>query len=119
MDKLLIDTSVWLNLAKDHRQEFFISALEEMVRTERLALILPRTVLDEFARNKTRVADEGGRSALAAVRRTRELLERFGVEGGKEAALDQLREVEHRIPTLGETALATLQRVEQLFGNTP
>ena len=118
MHKMLIDTSVWLNIAKDHRQKSIISALEELIRAEQIELILPRTVCDEFARNKARIVDEGGRSALAAIKRAKELLEQFGSETGKRVAMDELKEVEHRIPTLGETALETLEHIDRLFQST-
>src|SRR5208282_3309267 len=51
---LLIDTCVWLDLAKDHQQQ--LGALEELKRNGRVLLVLPRTVLEEFARNKTRIS---------------------------------------------------------------
>jgi hypothetical protein len=34
MFKLLIDTCVWLDLAKDHQQRALLGALEELVKTE-------------------------------------------------------------------------------------
>lgn len=119
MHKLLIDTSVWLNLAKDHRQTFIVSTLKELIHFGQVELILPRTVYEEFNRNRARIADEGGKSALAAVKRAKELMERFGSETGKYAALEELKEVEHRIPTLGETALETLEQLDSLFQETP
>lgn len=118
MHKLLIDTSVWLNLAKDHRQTFIVSTLKELIHSGQVELILPRTVYEEFDRNRGRIADEGGKSALAAVKRAKELMERFGSETGKYAALEELKEVEHRIPTLGETALETLEQLDSLFQET-
>lgn len=119
MHKLLIDTSVWLNLAKDHRQTFIVSTLKELILSGQVELIVPRTVYEEFDRNRGRIADEGGKSALAAVKRAKELMERFGSEAGKFAALEELKEVEHRIPTLGETALETLEQLDSLFQETP
>ena len=52
MFKILIDTCVWLDLAKDYQQQPILTALEELIRMGDIELILPRTVLDEFARNK-------------------------------------------------------------------
>src|SRR4051812_13362302 len=59
--KLLIDTCVWLDLAKDHQQQAILGALEELTRQGEVSLILPRTVVDEFARNKTRIIEESSR----------------------------------------------------------
>lgn len=58
MFKILIDTCVWLDLAKDYQQQPILTALEELIHMEEIELILPRTVLDEFARNKGRVVEE-------------------------------------------------------------
>jgi PIN domain len=60
--KILIDTCVWLDLAKDYQQQPILTALEELIRMGDIELILPRTVLDEFARNKGRVVEESSRS---------------------------------------------------------
>lgn len=58
MFSILIDTCVWLDLAKDYQQQPIVTALEELIRLGDIELILPRTVLDEFARNKARVRGE-------------------------------------------------------------
>jgi hypothetical protein len=59
---LLIDTSVWLDLAKDYRQLPLLDALSAMSKADELALILPRMVVDDFERNKERVVAESKRS---------------------------------------------------------
>ena len=64
MFKILIDTCVWIDLAKDYHQTVLLGALEELIRHKEVALILPRTVVDEFARNKARVIEESSRSSL-------------------------------------------------------
>jgi hypothetical protein len=42
--KILIDTCVWLDLAKDYQQQPILTALEELIRMGDIELILPRTV---------------------------------------------------------------------------
>jgi hypothetical protein len=75
---ILIDTCVWLDVAKDYQQQAILSALEELIRQEGIALILPRTVVDEFARNKARVIEESSRSLSSTLKRVKEAVERFG-----------------------------------------
>ena len=48
MFRMLIDTCVWLDLAKDQKQAPVLGVLEEMVRLGMVMLIVPRVVLDEF-----------------------------------------------------------------------
>jgi ribosomal protein S14 len=44
------------------RPQAILAALEELVREGDIALILPRIVVDEFARNKARIIEESSRS---------------------------------------------------------
>ena len=43
MFKILIDTCVWLDLAKDYQQQPILTALEDLIRMGDIELILPRT----------------------------------------------------------------------------
>jgi predicted nucleic acid-binding protein len=80
MFRLLIDTSVWLDLAKDYREQPVISALEDLVAAGEIQLIVPQIVVDEFNRNKTRVLDEARRSLQSHFRLVREAVNRFGTD---------------------------------------
>ena len=116
---LLIDTCVWLDVAKDYQQQAILSALEELIRHGDVALILPRTVVDEFARNKARIIEESSRSLSSTLKRVKEAVEKFGDPRKKSAVLRELNEVDHRLPTLGEAAVETVGRIEKLFAATP
>lgn len=56
MFNLLIDTCVWLDLAQDQKLTPLLRVVETLAREERVRLIVPRVVLDEFKRNRARVA---------------------------------------------------------------
>lgn len=62
MFRMLIDTCVWLDLAKDPRQVPVLGAIEEMVKRGVITLIVPRVGLDEFVRNRERIAKESAKS---------------------------------------------------------
>jgi hypothetical protein len=115
---ILIDTCVWLDLAKDYQQQAILAALEELIRHRSIALILPRTVVDEFARNKARVIEESSRSLSSTLKRVKDAVEKFGDPRKKNAVLRQLNDVDHRLPTLGEAAVDTVGRIENLFAHT-
>jgi len=76
--RILIDTCVWLDLAKDYQQQPILTALEELIRLGDIELVLPRTILDEFARNRERVVEESGRSLSGTLKRVKEAVEKFG-----------------------------------------
>jgi hypothetical protein len=113
--RLLIDTSVWIDMAKDYRQRPTISALEELVKADALALIVPRQVIDEFARNRERVVKESGQNLSSTFRRVKDALTQFGRDDGRDEALRQLSDVDHRIAILGEAVNEAIGRIEALF----
>src|ERR1700730_18398195 len=100
--KILIDTCVWLDLAKDYQQQAILAALEELIRHGDVDLILPRTVIDEFGRNRARIIEEGSRSLSSTLKPVKEAVEKFGDPRRKAIVLDQLNDVDHRLPTLGD-----------------
>lgn len=115
----LIDTCVWLDAAKDYQQQTILAALEELIRQRNIALILPRIVVDEFARNKARIIEESSRSLSSTLKRVKDVVEKFGDPRKKRTVLRQLNDMDHRLPTLGEVAVETIGRIEKLFAVTP
>ncbi len=113
--KLLIDTSVWLDLAKDYRLSAVLTAIEALIDSKAIELIMPQIVLDEFARNRDRVVEQSRRSFSSHIKRVREAVAEFGEEKGRAAMLRELSEVEHRMATKGEVSRQTLDRLETLM----
>lgn len=62
MFRALIDTSVWLSLARERDGPVVLDIVDEMIRLKMLEIIVPRIVFDEFKRNKERVGQESTRS---------------------------------------------------------
>src|SRR6266487_1819187 len=117
--KILIDTCLWLDLAKDYHQRAILAALEALVRQGDVALILPRTVVDEFSRNKAHVIEESGRSLSSTLKRAKDAVDKFGDPRQRRKVLRELNNVDHRIPTLGGAAAEAVTRIEELFARTP
>jgi hypothetical protein len=113
---ILIDTCVWLDLAKDYKQQALLGALEQLTRQGSMALILPRTIVDEFGRNKARIVEESSRSLSGTLKRVKEVVSKFGDPRQKRMVLRQLDDVDHRLPVLSGAAVETVERVERLFG---
>ena len=118
MFKILIDTCVWLDLAKDYQRQGILGVLEALVREEQVSIILPRTVVDEFTRNKARVAEEGGRSLSAVLKRAKEVVHRLGDAKKKQIVLEQLNDVDYKLPSLGDSAIEAIGRIDKLFSST-
>jgi hypothetical protein len=115
MLRLLVDTCVWLDVAKDHRQENTLSVLEELIRLGEASLIVPTVVLAEFEGHKARIVDESRRSLSTVFKRVKEAVDRFGDPTTKGSVLQHLNEVDHQIPLLGEAAARSVVRIEKLL----
>lgn len=116
---LMIDTCVWLDLAKDHRQEPVIGALEELIGAGEIELIVPEVVVSEFARNKGRLVEEARRGFRSHLRLTREAVNRFSEGDCKSETLSGLDDVAHKIATSAEVVNDSVGRIEALLTAGP
>ena len=118
-DKLLIDTSVWLDLVKDYRLSAVLTAIEDLIDAGTIELIMPQIVLDEFARNRDRVVEQSRRSFSSHIKRVQEAVTEFGEEDRRAATLQELSKVEHKIAMKGEVSRRTLERIESVMRSSP
>lgn len=120
MFRMLIDTCVWLDLAKDPKQVSVLGVVEELLRQGMLSLIVPRIALDEFQRNRERVSKDSAKSLSAHFRIVKDAVGKAG--GDKKmmrAVFSHLDDVDHRIPIIGGEAVGTLDRIEKLLTMSP
>jgi hypothetical protein len=115
MFKILIDTCVWLDLAKDQKSGPVLDVLAMLVKNGNVELLVPRVVVDEFARNKARVAKEGAQSLSSALRRVREAVWTLDVPGRRAALAKRLTDLDLKLPNLGENAVAAIGKIEALM----
>ncbi len=117
--RIIVDTCVWLDLAKDYRQQPVIGVLEDLVKAREIELLVPETVLDEFGRNKARVIEETRRSLQSHFRLVREAVNRFGDNASRMDTLNGLNEVDHKIATKAEAVNDSVDRIEALLKSVP
>lgn len=109
--RILVDTSVWLDLAKRRDGQKLIVPLRVLVSQEKLELLVPSLVVDEFERNRPR--------AEAAV--TASVLERFRLlrrdlhEYAGDERHDWLEELAQRIPLLSALTLQNFSEIAALL----
>ncbi|MCC0007736.1 MAG: DUF4935 domain-containing protein [Hyphomicrobiaceae bacterium] len=116
--RLLIDTSVWLDLTRDPRHLPLLDALFAMTKADEVELILPQTILDEFARNRDRVMASGRASLSSHFKRVKDAIVQFGPEEGRDEVLGHLDEIDHRIAVGGEAISEAVVLIEKLFTTT-
>src|SRR2546421_11316382 len=69
MFKILADTCIWENLAKDPQQRPLLNVIFELETSGDLGLIVPRIVLEEFERRKERITKENTQSVSSLLKR--------------------------------------------------
>lgn len=104
MVKLLIDTCVWLDIAKDHQQQNFVSALDQLIEDKLVELIVPGIVIQEFHRNKSKIVEDSKRSLHGVIKRVKEIVNKFGDIAEKQKVMDHLSDVQFKSPVIGEYA---------------
>lgn len=115
MLRVLIDTCVWLDMAKDYRHQQTLHALESMIGTGDVELILPKQAVEEFARNKERIVRDSGKSLSGTLKRVKDAVRAFGDEATRDQAIAVMDDVDHRIVILGEATNDAIGRIEALF----
>jgi len=116
--KLLIDTCVWLDLAKSVKNEKLISLLEEFLQNGEIELIVPEIVIDEFSRNKERIIIDAGKSMSSHFKTVKNLVEEHSDKDFKETILTQLNNIDKKIPILGESVSSSISRIEKLLNES-
>ena len=119
VNKILMDTDVWLDLAGDHRKAPVLTALDSLIRAGTVELILPEVVLAEFGCNRVQVVERSRRSLSSHIKRVREAMADFGDEERRSVAIAQLDDMEHNVTVTGDLSRHTLDAIESLMGTSP
>ena len=117
--KLLIDTNLWLDLASDYRLTPVLTAIEQLILADKIELLMPEIVLDEFARHRERVAEQRRRSLTSHIQCVRSAVEQFADADTKPDAMHQLNEIQKGVAIKGSISERTTQTVERVMATSP
>lgn len=117
MFHVLIDTSVWLDLAENQRQTPLIDVVAELVNEKQISLIVPELVLSEFKANRDRVAARSVRSLSTHFNLVKEAVRNAPAGVQKEQVLTYLSDFDHRIPIVGAAANGALDQIEGMLND--
>ena len=115
MVKLLIDTCVWLDIAKTSKGEEILNLLSEFIDNKEIEIILPEIIITEFDRNKDRIIADASKSLSSHFKKVKEMVAEHADEASKQKILTQLNDIDKKIPTLGENAFQTISRIEEIM----
>jgi hypothetical protein len=111
MLRLLIDTSVWLDLAKRRDGQKWIVPLRVLMFQGKLELLVPSVVVHEFERNRPRAEAAVSASVLERFRLLRRDLHEYGGDDSPQ----WLEEMTHQIPLVSAMALQNFSGISELM----
>jgi hypothetical protein len=99
---MLVDTGVWLDLAKDPNGRLLLGTLQELVSADDIKLVVARTILDEFAQAKARLIEDSDRNISSTRRRAK-------------GAEDRHPEIDPRLVNLRDQVAEAVALIERLL----
>ena len=115
MVKILVDTCVWLDMAKGADQNTFLTVIEEMVKMKEVEFVVPQIVIEEFKRNKEKIAKDGVRSMASTFSRVIDVVKDLANPDEKQAVINRLNDFKYKLPTLIESANFNIVRIEKIL----
>lgn len=116
MFNVLVDTCVWLDLADKPAQTPLVEPLEGLLSAGGINLLVPRIVLDEFSKNRNRVAEKSTKGLSTHITQVKDAIRRLeGNKRQKDKVLEFLADVDHRLPQVGGQAKVTLDRIAKIL----
>lgn len=113
--RLLLDTCVWLDLAKDYREFALLQVLIDLQKQKHIELIVPTLVVEEFDRNKERVVTEVSKSLSTHFRVIKQAYKRYEGTGRDTDFTTGLNELDFQITKTGDVASTLIKRVEEFL----
>lgn len=117
MVKLIIDTCIWLDIAKTTKGEEILNLLSEFIDNNEVTIVIPEIIISEFDRNKDRIIMDAGKSLSSHFKKVKEMVAEHASKETKDHILTELNDIDKKIPTLGENAIQTISRIEEIFKN--
>jgi hypothetical protein len=108
---LLVDTSVWLDLARLRGGQTLIVPIRLLIHWGRLRLLVPSIVLDEFDRNRPSAEERVTKSVSERFKELRRDLKDYGGERSQE----WLDEMTHPVPMLSAKTLQNFREIRELL----
>jgi len=104
MSNVLIDTSVWLDLAEP-KQAPLLDPLIAMLSGGHANILVPRTVLLEFKANRARIAKNSEKSLSTHFSLVKDAIRKAEADKKqKDKMLGYLSDIDHKIPLIGGAA---------------
>jgi len=114
---LLLDTCVWLDLAKDSSGNYLIRALRELMEYPVIKIIVPTIIKNEFLRNKKRAIDIGRQKLSQDIRRIKKIIELYSGNEKKSDIISGLDDVNHKLSIMTDVVSGLTTEIEKIILN--
>jgi len=111
---LLVDTSVWLDLAKRRDGQKLIHALGQLVQDGDVELLVPAVVVEEFGRNRERIEQSMTTSVADRFKLLKKDLESLTADWHR-PGFDAISDLAYEMPLIGAMATRNFNDIVQLL----
>lgn len=115
---MLIDTCVWLDLAKQSDGGKVVSILNELSGQGKIEILVPAIVITEFERNRDRVQAAMTRNISSRFSEVRRAISEYGRGVNKRKVLDELDDFTHQAPLVSQLAAQSFDAILALLKST-
>lgn len=120
MFNVLIDTCVWLDLADKPQQTALMAPLEGLLSYGGINLLVPRIVLEEFKKNRGRVAEKSNKGLNTHLNLVKDAVRRSKDDKRKkDRILEYLGDLGRKGVEVGGAAKTTLDRIQEILETFP
>lgn len=113
---IFLDTCVLLDISTKKNDLPLVSALEELVASKMVTLVIADLVIIEYERNKENVANRTAKRLSQEFKQVKAIVNEFAEEKKLET-LEVLDDINARLPLLTDASYNTIQRVEKLIND--
>lgn len=111
---LFLDTCVFLDISTKKNDLPLIYALEELVASGVIKLVIPYLIVEEYERNKEDVANKTAKRLSQEFKQVKAVVSEFANDKQAEI-IEVLNDINARLPLLTDASYVTIHRIDKLI----
>ena len=115
---LVVDTCVWMELAKQPTHEPIVSYLKHLSDKDIITILLPDEIGREFSRNKDRLIAQSKQRLTQEIRRVRGMVEQYSTPNEAELVIPALNNVHHKLPMMSDKVTSVTTEIENIISSS-
>jgi len=108
---MLVDTCVWLDLAKQPDGGKVVSILKQLSEQGKIDILVPAIIITEFERNRDRVQAAMTKSVSSKFSEVRKAISEHGRGENKRKVLDEIDNFTHQVPLVNQLAAQSFDAI--------